>query len=228
MLFALSSLAEALAQDDDAGAVVLTGSGKAFSAGGDFQHLVRTSREPEVAKATRDNSRRFIRAMLDLPIPVIAAVNGAAVGFGVTLASLCDIILMSEAAFFAEPHVNIGLILGDGLSVTWPFYMSMLKLKEFVFTGDRIAAAEAVSCGMANRAIPAESLMREALTLAHRIAGQPASALRGSKQMLNLYMKSVLDTVLEPVLALQLEQMAGPDHGRIVQGMIDRQKRNQA
>ena len=228
MLFALTTLAQELARDEAARAVVLTGAGKAFSAGGDFQHLVRTTREPEVAKATLDNSRRFISAMIDLPIPVIAAVNGPAVGFGATLAALCDIVLMAEEAVFIEPHVNIGLILGDGLSVTWPFYMSLLKAKEFVFTGDRISAAEAVRVGMANRAVPGETLMSEAVALAHRIAVQPRSALRGSKQMLNLYMKAVLDSVLEPVLALQLEQMAGPDHGRIVQGMIDRQKRSQA
>lgn len=227
MLFALTSLAEALAGDAEGRAIVLTGAGKAFSAGGDFQHLVRTTREPAVAESTLDNSRRFISAMIDLPIPVIAAVNGAAVGFGATLAALCDIVLMAEEAFFAEPHVNLGLILGDGLSVTWPFYMSLLKAKEFVFTGDRIPAAEAVRCGMANRAVPADRLMAEALALAHRIAAQPRSALRGSKQMLNLYLKAMLDSVLEPVLALQLEQMGGPDHGRIVQDMIDRQTRNQ-
>jgi enoyl-CoA hydratase len=225
MLFALSSLAEALAADAEARAVVLTGAGTAFSAGGDFQHLLKTAGDPMAAKATLDNSRRFITAMIDLPIPAIAAVNGAAVGFGATLAALCDIVLMAEEAYFAEPHVNVGLILGDGISVTWPFYVSLLKAKEFILTSDRIPAADAVQCGLANRTCRGEDLMSEALGLAHRIAAQPASAVRGSKQVLNLYLKAVLDSVLEPMLSRQFEQTSGPDHGRIIQGMVDRQRR---
>lgn len=226
MLFALTDLARALAADKDARAVVLTGAGKAFSAGGDFQHLVRTAREPELAQATLDNSRNLINAMLDLPLPVIAAVNGAAVGFGATLASLCDIVLIGENGFFSEPHVNIGLIMGDGLSITWPLLMGMQKAKEFIFTGDRINADDAVTCGLANRKLPKDDLMPAALALAQRLAAQPPSALQNSKRLLNLYAKAAIKTVLEEVLAQQFRQMQGPDHGRIVQEMIDKQKRN--
>jgi enoyl-CoA hydratase len=228
LLFWLTELARGLAEDDSIRALVITGAGKAFSAGGDFQHFVATARDPAVARETLDNSRAFVRAMLDLPIPVIAAVNGAAVGFGATLVALSDIVLMAETAFIAEPHVNIGLVIGDGIAVTWPFQASMTKIKELVFTGDRLYAAEAVACGLANRAVPPEALLDEAIAMAERIARQPRSALAGSKALLNMHAKAVLPTVLEAQLAAQFDQTQGADHGRIVQSMIDAQKRNQA
>jgi enoyl-CoA hydratase len=226
MLFALTRLAKDLAEDPDARVVIVTGAGRSFSAGGDFKHFVETATNPVAAKESLDNSREFINAMLDLPLPVIAAVNGAAVGFGATLAALSDIVLMAETAFFAEPHVNVGLILGDGISITWPFLMAMNKAKELVFTGDRIGAADAVACGLANRAVPAEQLMPEALALARRIAEQPRSALEGSKAILNMYSKAMIGSVLESTLERQFEQIQGTDHGRIAQQMIDEQRRN--
>ena len=227
MLFALTDLARRLDADEDARAVVITGAGKAFSAGGDFQHFVRSSKEPEVSRATLNNSRDFITAMLALRLPVVAAVNGAAVGFGATLAALCDIVLISDEAFIAEPHVNIGLVLGDGISITWPLCMSLLKAKEYILTGDRISAADAVACGLANRVVAQADLMPEALALAHRLAAQPREALQQSKAVLNGYVQAQMATTLETVLALQFDRTQSAEHAAIVQGMIDRQKRHQ-
>lgn len=220
MLFALTELARALNCDREARVVVLTGAGKAFSAGGDFQHFVRCSREPDISRSTLNNARTFITAMLDLRIPVIAAVNGAAVGFGATLAALSDIVLIADDAFIAEPHVNIGLVVGDGISITWPFYMSLLKAKEFIFTGDRITSGEAVACGLANRAVAKEELMPQAIALARRLAAQPPDALQASKQLLNAYSRSMVANVLEPLLAQQFDRTQSKEHAEIVQGMI--------
>ncbi|WP_395649767.1 enoyl-CoA hydratase/isomerase family protein [Brevundimonas sp.] len=227
MLFALTDLVVRLNEDADVGAVVITGAGRAFSAGGDFQHFVRSSKEPEVSRATLDNSRRFITAMQDLKAPIVAAINGPAVGFGGTLAALCDIVLIADGAFISEPHVNIGLVLGDGISITWPLYMGLLKAKEYILTGDRISATEAVACGLANRVVASDDLMPEALALAHRLAAQPREALQHSKAILNGYIKAHMATTLEEVLALQFERTQSAEHAAIVQGMIDRQKRNQ-
>lgn len=225
MLFALTRLARALNDDDDARAAVLTGAGKAFSAGGDFEHFVKCSEDPETSRATLDNARAFIDAMLDLRIPIVAAVNGAAVGFGATLAALCDIVLVAEDAFFAEPHVNIGLVMGDGISVTWPFFTSLLKAKEYVLTGDRIPAADAVACGLANRTTPNAALRDDALKLAHRLAAQPPEALRASKQLLNAYSQSMVQSVLEPLLEHQFERTQSAEHKAIVKSMIDARER---
>ncbi|MDF8335313.1 enoyl-CoA hydratase/isomerase family protein [Novosphingobium cyanobacteriorum] len=228
MLNDITRLFRALAENEAVRVVIITGAGKAFSAGGDFQHFVATAQDPAVARATLDNSRDYIRAILDLPIPLIAAVNGAAVGFGATLVALSDIVLMADSAFIAEPHVNVGLVIGDGISISWPFLMPLNRVKELVFTGDRILAADCVAYGLANRAMPLVQLLPEAMALAERIAKQPRSAVAGSKAILNMYPKAVMDTVLEAQLARQFDQTQGPDHGRIVQGLIDRQKRKSA
>lgn len=224
MLFALTRLAQALAADPEARVAILTGAGKAFSAGGDFQHLVASSRDPELSRQSLANAEAFIRGMLDLPIPVIAAVNGAAVGFGATLAALCDIVLIADTAFIAEPHVNVGLVLGDGISVTWPFYLSLQKAKELIFTGERIDAAAAVSVGLANRVVPHAELMAEANALALRLAAQPGSALEGSKAMLNLFHKMALEQILPKLIERQFAQTQGDEHRAIVQGLVARQR----
>lgn len=226
MLFALSALATAIGQDENAKAVILTGAGKAFSSGGDFQHLIACTQDAALSMRTLENSRAFINAMMAIPIPVIAAVNGPAVGFGATLAALCDLVLIADTAYFAEPHVNVGLVLGDGISVTWPLYMSMLKAKEYIFTGSRITADAAVACGLANRVVPHAELMAEARGLAKTLEAQPSSALRGSKALLNLYHRQAIDLVLQGMMAQQFAATQGSDHRRIVHGMIDAQKRN--
>ncbi len=109
-----------------------------------------------------------------MPIPIIAAVNGPAVGWGATMATLCDIVLMSEKSFMAEPHINIGLVVGDGISVAWPLYTSLLRAKELIFTGDRITPQQAVEFGLANRVVPPEKLMDEARALADEAADAAA------------------------------------------------------
>lgn len=227
LLFRLTRLMRDLAHDESVSAVILTGAGKAFSAGGDFKHFVATATDPEVARQTIDNGRDFVSAMLDVPVAVIAAVNGAAVGFGATLLALSDIVIMADTAFIAEPHANVGLVIGDGISVTWPFLMSMQKAKELAFTGERIYAAEAVACGLANRAVPLDALMDEALAMAGKIVAQPRSALTGSKQLFNMQSRALMETVLRRQMELQFDQTQGPDHARIVQSLIDAQKRNQ-
>lgn len=225
LLFDLTRVARDLAEDKAVRVLIITGAGKAFSAGGDFDHFVATANDPRIARETLRNGREFIEAMLDLPVPVIAAVNGAAVGFGATLLALSDIVLMAETAFIAEPHINVGLVIGDGISVTWPFLVPLNKAKELAFTGDRLYASDAVACGLANKVVPSTQLLDEATALAERIARQPRSALSGSKKLLNMHSRALLDTVLRAQEELQFEQTQGPDHGRIVRTMIDAQKR---
>ncbi|GAA4768684.1 enoyl-CoA hydratase/isomerase family protein [Novosphingobium ginsenosidimutans] len=226
LLFRLTRIARELAEDGRVRAVILTGAGRAFSAGGDFLHFVATANDPAVARETIANGRDFITAMLDVPVPVIAAVNGAAVGFGATLLALSDIVIMAENAFIIEPHVNVGLVIGDGISITWPFLASLHKAKELAFTGDRLLAADAVACGLANKVVPPGEHLNEALAMAERIVAHPRSALAGSKRLFNMYAKGMVDTVLKAQMDLQFAQTQGPDHGRIVQSMIDGQNRN--
>ena len=151
--------------------------------------------------------------------------NGAAVGFGATIAALCDLVLISDRAFIAEPHINVGLFLGDGIAVSWPLMMGLLKAKELIFTGKRISAYEAVSCGLANRVVEHERLLDEARGLAHELARQPRDALRESKSLLNMYVRSNIENVLSTLFERQFERMQGAEHCAIVDGMIARKKR---
>lgn len=227
MLFAYPKLCHALATDPDARVAIMTGAGRAFSAGGDFNHFVRTLDDPSFARTVQENARRTIHGFIDLPIPVIAAVNGPAVGWGATLATLCDIVLMSEKAFMAEPHINIGLVVGDGISVSWPLYTSLLRAKELIFTGDRISAQQAVDYGLANRVVPADRVMEEARTLATKLLAQPREALRETKKIMNRYLHVTAAQHLDVTLGRQLAATLSEEHHRLARAFLDRQRRPQ-
>lgn len=228
MLFAFPRLFSALAEDPEARVAILTGAGRAFSAGGDMNHFVRTLDDADFARAVQENARRTIHGFIDLPIPIIAAVNGPAVGWGATLATLCDIVLMADDAFMAEPHINIGLVVGDGISVSWPLYTSLLQAKELIFTGDRISARQAVEFGLANRVVAPEQLLDEARALASKLLKQPAQALRETKKLMNLYLHRSAAQMLDATLGRQLAATMSTEHHAIASRFIEQQKRRQA
>jgi enoyl-CoA hydratase/carnithine racemase len=131
------------------------------------------------------NGRRIVSEMLDVHIPVVAAVNGPAVGLGATLMTLCDIVFISDSTFVADPHVANALVAGDGGAVTWPAYTSLLKVKQYLLTGDRIPAVDAVAMGLANFAVPAERVLDEAVAFAQRLASLPPQSVQDTKALLN-------------------------------------------
>ena len=157
----------------------------------------------------------------------VYAVNGPAVGWGATLATLCDIVLMSDKAFMAEPHVNIGLVVGDGISVSWPLYMSLLRAKELIFTGERITPQQAVEFGLANRVVAHDDLMAEARKLADKLIAQPREALRESKKLMNLYLHRSAAQMLDNQNSKQLVATLSEEHHTIARAFIDKQKRQQ-
>ena len=115
-----------LASDHSVRAVVLTGSGKSFSSGGDIPGFIRSYEDPDHRRLSLRGARRLMDAMAEFPKPVVAAVNGAAVGLGCSIAVSCDIVLIAESAFLADTHVNVGLVCGDGGAASWPLMMSLL------------------------------------------------------------------------------------------------------
>ncbi|MCD2172245.1 enoyl-CoA hydratase/isomerase family protein [Rhizobium sp. C4] len=227
MLFAFPRLFQTLAEDTDARVAIMTGAGRAFSAGGDMGHFVKTLEDEGFARRVQENARRTIHSFIDVPIPIIAAVNGPAVGWGATLATLSDIVLMSENAFMAEPHINIGLVVGDGISISWPLYTSLLKAKELIFTGDRITPQQAVEFGLANRVVKPELLMEEARALADKMLAQPANALRETKKLMNLYLHRNAAEMLDATLGRQLAATLSEEHHAIASEFIAKQRRKQ-
>ncbi|HEY1973624.1 MAG TPA: enoyl-CoA hydratase/isomerase family protein, partial [Pseudonocardia sp.] len=209
-----------LAADPAARAVVLTGAGSAFSAGGDMAHFVEVQNDLVLRRKEIEGARRLVAAMLEFPLPVVAAVNGPAVGLGCNLAVLSDIVLIAEHTFLADPHVGVGLTAADGGAPTWPLLIGMLRAKEYLLTGDRIPAQQAVAIGLANRAVPGVELLGQALALATRLAAQPPQAVQSTKKALNMHLSRAVAGVLEYALAEEFSSFDTPEHKQIVQDFL--------
>jgi enoyl-CoA hydratase len=207
----LARLWNSIDADTEARVVVLTGSGQAFSSGGDFGYMQENIDDEAMRAQTMAEGRAIIEGMVRCRLPVIAAVNGPAVGLGCSLAMLSDIVLMAEGTFLADPHLRMGLVPGDG-GMTLPMLTSLSRAKEYLFLGTRIPAAEAVAMGLASRVVPAEVLLDEALTLALRLADVPAAALQATKRALNEYLVNQLDHAFAAGLSGELDSMNSEEH----------------
>jgi len=198
-----------LARDTEARAIVLTGAGSAFSAGGDFGLLQAMVDDVAVRSATIDEGKTLVRSMLALEIPVIGAVNGPAVGLGCSLVSLCDLVLIAEHAHLADPHVALGLVAADGGAIAWPYLTGLLRAKEHLFLGTRISATEAVEAGLATR-ISADPLT-EAVELAHRVAKLPPQAVRETKRLLNAGLRAAVAALIDDGMAAEWRSFDTPE-----------------
>jgi enoyl-CoA hydratase len=162
--------------------------------------------------------------MIRFPLPVISAVHGAAVGLGCSLTGLSDIVLLEESAYLADPHVSVGLVAADGGALTWPAMTSLLRAKEFLYTGDRISSSLAVEVGLANRVVADGSVLEEAMSLAARIARQPIQALMDTKRALNKHLERAMHDVLDFALAAESISSGSSVHRRIVDGFLEKAK----
>jgi enoyl-CoA hydratase len=203
MHHALASLWPRLPYDHDARAVVVTGAGRAFCAGGDLDLIEAMHGDLALRAQVLAEGSKIVRDMAECALPIVAAVNGPAIGLGCSIASLCDIVLIDERAFFADPHVSVGLAAGDGGAVVFPLLMSLLRAKEYLFTGDRIDASTAVQIGLANRVVPSGTSVGAAVDLAHRLADQPPVALQGTKRAVNQHLLAAIASTL--ALAVEAE-----------------------
>ena len=200
-----------LSNDDSVRAVVLTGAGTAFSAGGNIPDFIRSYEDPDHRRKALRGAKRLMDAMTEFPKPVVTAVNGAAVGLGCNVALGGDLVLMAERAFMADTHVSIGLVAGDGGAAFWPLFMSLSKAKEYLFLGDRIPAHEAVAIGLANRVVPDADLMKEAVALAHRLAALPRQAVQETKRAVNMHLQHAINLVAPFALSAEAESFASDD-----------------
>ena len=150
--------------------------------------------------------------MLRFPLPVIAAVNGAAVGLGCSLAVLSDVVLISERAYLCDPHVSVGLVAGDGGAAFWPLLTPILRSREYLYTGDRIPAATAVELGLATRTTAPDDLLPEAARLAARLAAQPVEAIRGTKRVANMHLSRALSGAMQAGFAAEAVSMRSAAH----------------
>jgi enoyl-CoA hydratase len=213
---ALAEVWRQLAADDEVGAVVLTGAGRAFSAGGDVGWFAQISDDRALRERVLTEARQIYDGMVDLKAPVVAAVNGPAVGLGCSLAVLADIVLMSSKAYLADPHVAVGLVAGDGGIASWPLMTSLLKAKEFILLGERIPAVEAERLGLANHVVEPDELMPRAMEYARRFAALPRQAVRESKRAFNLLLREAGSRVLDFAIAAENDSFTTDEHRQAV------------
>ncbi|KUI37931.1 enoyl-CoA hydratase [Mycobacterium sp. IS-1590] len=214
---AFEAAVDAANADLDVRAVILTGAGKIFSAGGNVKEMAdRTGMfgldALDQRRAYVDGIQRIPRALGRLEVPLIAAVNGPAVGAGCDLAMMCDIRVASERASFAESFVQIGIIPGDGGTWFLPRAIGYERAAEMTFTGDRVDAATALEWGMVSRVVSHDDLLTEALALAERITKNPAHALRMAKRLLQESRAGSLDSTLAMAAAMQPLAHRDPEH----------------
>ncbi|MDE3074051.1 MAG: enoyl-CoA hydratase/isomerase family protein [Chloroflexota bacterium] len=186
-------------RDDRVRAVVVTGAGSAFCGGGDLEEILRwRSEDPITRKAHLWQSiLRVPLSLKDLDKPIIAAVNGPAIGAGCDMALMCDIRIASEKAVFAESYVLVGLVPGDGGAFFLPRLVGLAKACELLFTGETISAVEAERIGLVNRVVPHEELLPKAYAMAERIASMPAVSVRLTKRLIYQGLQSDVKTALD-------------------------------
>jgi enoyl-CoA hydratase/carnithine racemase len=190
----LARLWSRLSEDRAARAAVLTGTGRAFSAGGDFTYLQELKNDPDLRAVSLAHGRDLVLGLARCRLPVVAAVNGPAAGLGCSLVALSDIVYMAQDAYLTDPHVQVGLVAADGGPLTWPLHTSLHWAKEYALTGARIPAGRALEMGLANHVVA--DPLTEALACAKRIAELPRQAVESTKRLLNIHIeRSVLATL---------------------------------
>jgi enoyl-CoA hydratase/carnithine racemase len=207
----LADLWPQLDADLDARVAVITGNGRAFSAGGDFAYIDELTTDVALRRQTLIDGRAIVTGMVGCRLPVIAAVNGPAVGLGCSIVALSDVVFMAESAHLADPHVMIGLVAADGGPVTWPLLTSLQLAKEYALTGDRIPAARAAQIGLVNHVCPDDSVVDEALACARRMAKLPQKAAEDTKRILNMHLERAVLATLDFALTAEDRSFTSPE-----------------
>lgn len=203
-------------RDEDCHVIVLSGAGKAFSAGGDINHMQELVDAPAGIYGEIAAGKRLISAFLDIPQPVIAKINGPAIGLGATLALFCDVIFAANHAKIADPHVKVGFVAGDGGAAIWPHLIGYARAKQYLLTGDAITGEEAARIGLVNFACPADALDAAVDAFARRLASGARRAIQWTKATINVGLKQAAAGALEAGAAYEMLSNQTRDHAEAV------------
>ncbi len=209
------------AKDTGSDLVVFTGAGRAFSAGGDLEHIQNNANNPELFHEEVRLAKRIVFSMLDLDKPLVCRLNGHAVGLGATLALFCDVIFASEKAKIGDPHVAVGLVAGDGGAAIWPQLIGLCRAKEYLMSGDLLSAQKAADIGLVNHCVPADQLDAAVQAYCDKVLANSKQAVRWTKILLNQELKRVSHNLLDTGLAYEALSLRSEDHQKAVKAMQD-------
>lgn len=216
-----------LARDEAIKVIVLTGAGRAFCAGGDVKLMAdRAQTEYGLKYALRvpQNTVRLWDHLLLCPQPIIAAVNGDALGLGTSLFLFCDMSIVADDAKLGDTHIRVGLVAGDGGAVMWPLLVGPQRAKEYLMRGKILNGAKAEEIGLVNYAYPREQVLEEAVKVAREIAAQPVWAVRWSKASVNKQLKAQVNQVLELSIAYEAMTMMTADYKAATTAFANKEK----
>jgi enoyl-CoA hydratase len=212
--------------DSDAAVVVLTGAGRSFTSGGDIKGMLERMERHQYEKtvAGMHEQREILRGLLNIEKPVIARVNGHAMGVGATLAVFSDVSFMVEEARIADTHVKVGLSAGDGGALIWPLLMGFQRAREYLFTGDPLTGAQAAALGLISHAVPEAELDARVYALAERLAGGATLAINATKRSVNLVLKRLLEDIIDAHLGLETYTHFSDDHREAVRAFAEKRQ----
>ena len=218
-------------KDKNVGCVILTGAGKSFSSGGNLQEIKDMTTKDQMTQAQLEDWYRFgiqkiPLTMNSIDVPVIAAVNGHAIGAGNDLCTMCDIRIAGEDAKFSESFLRIGIIPGDGGSWFLPKIIGLARANEMILTCDVLDANKALDWGLVSKVVPNENLIEEAQQLAKKIASQPPEASRRAKRLLRMSQNVPLQDALEMAASQQSMLQQLDDHREAIDALLEKRKPN--
>lgn len=193
-------------------AAVIASTGKAFSAGGDFELMLQSHADLGLLLDSIEHGRNLLHRLTDLPFPVIAAVQGPAIGLGATIALACDMVVAARSATFADPHVQVGLAAGDGGCLVWPMAAGMTRAKRYLLTGDRLSAEDAYLFGLVTDLVDEPGqVLPAARALADRVAALPPLAVQGTKRALANVVKMRAGEVVDLAFSYEARSVRSDD-----------------
>lgn len=213
-------------RDPEVRVVVLTGAGKSFSAGGDLAGMQEGLHNINTFVVGCKNGKRILQSMIDCDKPIVAKVHGDAVGLGATLALFCDIVVASENARFGDPHVNVGLVAGDGGAIIWPSNVGFAMAKYFLLTGDLVAAREAHAIGLIAKVTTPEELDAEVARIVSKLNNGSLQSIAYSKHVLNIGLRQLFASSVDAGFGLETVTSRLPDHREATTAFVEKRKPN--
>ena len=220
--YELSKIWLDIADDPEVRVAVITGAGRAFSAGGDFDVVEKSMGNLDVVSNTMKEARDIVHNMINCDKPIISAINGVAVGAGLAVALLADISIASEKARFTDGHTRLGVAAGDHAAVIWPLLVGMAKAKYYLLTCDMLDAKEAERIGLISMVLPHDEVMPKAMEVATKLANGAQQAIRWTKHSLNQWLRAAAHTAFDYSLALEMLGFFGEDIGEGLNAVKER------